>query len=152
MKIKYTLLISFVLLAQAVAACGTATPIAPVSEPTAAPPVPTATPEPVDPAAIAQEFYKATNAGNLDAAMALVAEDVQCRGGCYITGKQSFQTWIQGSINRGGRVEISDLKVEGDKVTYNWEAFSEDGFFQARGVETLQIKDGLIVLMESIAQ
>jgi hypothetical protein len=55
-------------------------------------------------------------------------------------------------IARGGNVEISDLKVEGDRVTYNWEAYSEDGFFQARGVETLQIKDGLIVLVESVSQ
>jgi ketosteroid isomerase-like protein len=109
----------------------------------------------VDPAAIAQEFYKATNAGDLEAAMALVAEDVKCRGSCYLNGKESFRSFIQGSINiggGGGRVELSDLNVDGDKVTYTWEAFSKDGFFQARGVETLQIQDGLIVLMETIAQ
>jgi hypothetical protein len=151
MKTKYMLLILFVILAQALAACGTATPAAPASEPTAAPPVPTATPEPIDPAAIAHEFYKATNAGDLEAAMALVAEDVKCRGGCYLTGKESFRSYIQGSINiggGGGRVELSDLKVEGNKVTYRWEAYNKDGSFVASGVETLQIKDGKIILVE----
>lgn len=82
----------------------------------------------------------------------LVASDIQCRGNCYLNSKQSFQSFIQGSINVGGRVDISDLTVEGDKVTYNWTAYSDAGFFQARGVETLQIKDGKIILMQSEAQ
>jgi DNA-binding beta-propeller fold protein YncE len=105
-----------------------------------------------DPATIAQNYLKAIEDGDLEAAMALVADDVKCRGDLYITGKQSFQYLVQADINDGGRAEISNLKVEGDKVTYNWEAYSEAGFFQARGRETLQIKDGLIVYCESEAQ
>jgi ketosteroid isomerase-like protein len=110
--------------------------------------------EPVDPAAIAQEFYRAANAGDLEAAMVLVAEDVKCRGGCYLTGKESFRSYIQGSINlsAGGRVELSDLQVEGDKVTYRWEAFNKDGNFVASGVEVLQIQNGKIILMEILPQ
>jgi hypothetical protein len=148
---KHILFILFVILAPLLVACGTAAPAAPVSEPTTAPSVPTSTPEPVDPAAIAQEFYRATNAGDLEAAMALLAENVKCRGGCYITGKEAFRSYIQGSINIGGggsRVELSDLQVEGDKVTYRWEAYNKDGNFVASGVETLQVKDGQIILME----
>ena len=154
MNTKDTLFILCVILAQALAACGTTAPTAPASEPTAAPPVPTATPEPVDPAAIAQEFYKATNAGDLEAAMALVAEDVKCRGGCYLTGKEAFRSYILGSINlgNGGQVELSDLQVEGDKVTYRWEAYNKDGSFVASGVEALQIQDGKIILMEILPQ
>ena len=110
-----------------------------------------ATPAAADPTAIAQEFYKATNAGDIEAAMALVAEDVKCRGGCYLTGKEAFRSFIQGSINlgRGGHVELSDLQVEGDKVTYYWKAYNKDGNLSASGVEALQIRDGLIILMET---
>jgi|GEM_PF-1724151 len=156
MNTKRMLFILFVTLcvAHVLAACGTpATPAVATLVPTKTPPpAPTATPEPADPAAIAQDFYKAVNEGNLDAAMALVAEDIKCRGGCYLTGKDRFRFYLQGSINVGGRTEISDLKVEGDQVTYTWEAYSDAGFFQARGVETLQIEDGLIILIESVAQ
>ena len=107
---------------------------------------------PADLAAIAQDFYKAVNEGDIEAAMALVAENAQCRGNCYLNGKGSFQSFIQGGINAGGKVEISDLKVEEDKITYNWTAYSDAGFFQARGVETLQIKDGKIIFMQSEIQ
>jgi DNA-binding beta-propeller fold protein YncE len=106
---------------------------------------------PTDPAAIAQTFYQAINEGNLDSAMALVADNVQCRGECYLNGIQSFRFYIEGSMKQGGRTDIDNLVVEGDKVTYDWAYYSEAGFFQASGVETLQIQDGKIVLMESTA-
>jgi hypothetical protein len=134
-------------------ACGApATPSAVSSEPTTAPPAPSVTLEPVDPAAIAQSFNKAVNDGDIEAAMALVAEDIKCRGAVYLTGKQSYRSVIQADINSGARTEISDLKIEGDKVTYNWEGYSEAGFFLARGTETLQIKDGLIICCEVVVQ
>jgi hypothetical protein len=149
MNTKYILFILFIILAQALAACGTATTLAiPTLVPTTAPLVPTATLEPVDPAAIAQSFYQAYNSGDLEALMALVAEDVKCRGGCYITGKDRFQFYIQTDLNKGFQAEISDLNVEGDKVTYRVDIYSSAGFLQISGVETLHIKDGLIVLIE----
>lgn len=157
MNTKYKLFILFVALcvAQVLVACGTPATAVPVSEPTLAPPVPTAMPEQVDPAAIAQDFYKAVNAGDIETAMALVAEDVKCRVGCYITGKEAFRSFIQGSINiggGGGRVDISDLQVEGEKVTYRWKAYNQDGIFVASGAESLQVKDGHIILMEILSQ
>src|SRR5678816_3654091 len=157
MSTKNTLFVLFLTLcvAQVLAACGSQTapaaiPSEPASVSTAAP-APTATPEPVDPAAIAQSFYQAYNAGDIEAAMALVAEDMKCRGGCYLTGKERFRFYIQGDINQGLQVEISDLKVEGDKVTYQVEVYSQAGAFQIRGMETLQIQDGLIILLEGSA-
>jgi hypothetical protein len=71
---------------------------------------------------------------------------------CHLDGKGSFQSFIQGGMNAGGRLDISELTIEGDKVTYNWTAYSDAGFFQARGMETLQIKDGKIIFMQSEAQ
>ena len=129
MKIKNMLFILFIVLAQALAACGASTP--------------------TDPAAIAQNFYKVVNEGDIDAAMALVSDDVQCRGACYLNGIESFRAYIQGGINANGKTEISDLKVEGDTVTYHWIAYTKEGFIDAQGEETLNIKDGKIILMQS---
>jgi DNA-binding beta-propeller fold protein YncE len=163
MNTKRMLFILFITLcvAQALAACGTAVPTAPASEPTTALPVSTAeslvaaTAEPAiivkmtDPAAVARDFYKALNAGNIETAMALVSEDVKCRGACYLNGKTSFRSFMQGGINMGGRVELNDLQVDGDKVSYNWTAYNTDDVPVALGTESLQIQNGLIILMET---
>ena len=139
------------------AACASAAPVAPPPEPTIAPTTmptlaPTATPEPVDLTMLTQNFYQALNDGDLDAAMELVAMDVQCRGECYFTGKDLFRAFMQAATSRGDQFELSDLKEEGNTVSYNWKAYSKAGFFQAAGTENLQFRDGLIVLMESVAQ
>ncbi|MCI0553315.1 MAG: nuclear transport factor 2 family protein [Anaerolineae bacterium] len=147
MNTKSILFILFVIVAQALAACGTAAPVA--EQPTIAPPpAPTATPIPADPAAIAQSFWLAVNEGDIEAAMVLVAEDVKCRGTCYLTGKESFRSLIQGTINSGARTEISDLKVERDMVTYNWTFYNVNGAVTAGGTDAMQIKDGKIILIE----
>jgi hypothetical protein len=125
----------FVILTQILAACGTA-----------------ATPEPADPAVMAQEFYKALNGGNLEEAMALVSDDIKQQGDLPITDKESFQSLLQTMIDSGERTEISNLKVEGDQATYDWELYSKDGVLVVRGVETLHVKDGLIVLFETHAR
>ena len=138
-------------------ACAGATPVAPPPEPTIAPTTlptlaPTAIPEPANLTTLTQNFYQALNDGDLDTAMELVAADVQCRGECYFTGKDLFRAFMQSATDRGDQFELSDLKAEGDKVSYNWKAYSKAGFFQAAGTESLQFRDGLIVLMESVAQ
>lgn len=135
MKTKYYLFVSFVILAQVLAACGTA-----------------ATPEPVDPAAMAQEFYKALNDGDIEAAMALVSDNIKQQGDMPIADKESFRSLLQGMIDSGERTEISNLKIEGDQVTYDWELYSKDGVLLVRGVETLQVKNGLIILFETHAR
>ena len=98
---------------------------------------------------IAQKHYEAINSGNLEAAMALVAEDVKCRGTCYLNGKESYQSLVQAFINIGGRTELSDLIVDGDKVTYNWTGYNQNGAVAAGGTEFMQIRDGRIILIES---
>ncbi len=98
---------------------------------------------------IAQKHYEAINTGDLEAAIALVAEDVKCRGTCYLTGKQSYQFFIQGVIQGGLRTEISDFIVDGDKVTYNWIGYNGNGAVSAGGTEFMQIQDGKILLIES---
>src|SRR4030095_9054004 len=94
MNTKRILFILFVILAQVLAACGTAaTPVAPASESTLAPTsasVPTATPEPADPAEIVQGFWAAMEAGDVESAMTFLAEDAKCRGACYFSSPESF--------------------------------------------------------------
>jgi hypothetical protein len=55
-------------------------------------------------------------------------------------------------IANGERQEISNLKVEGEKATYDWDLYSKDGVLVVSGVETLLVKDGLIVLFETHAR
>jgi hypothetical protein len=131
MNAKHTFIILFLTLCvgQLLAACGAAAP--------------------ADPAAIAQNFYAALNEGDVDTAMTFVSEDVQCRGACYLNGIESFRAYIQGGVNANGKTEISDLKVEGDTVAYHWIAYTKEGFLDAQGEETLNIKDGKIILMDT---
>jgi len=104
-----------------------------------------------DPATMAQAFYQAFNEGNIESLMALVADSIQCRGDCYINGTQSFRAFIQTGINHGDKTEITNLNVDGDQVTYDWATYSKEGFFQARGVETMTVQDSKIIVLESIA-
>jgi hypothetical protein len=113
---------------------------------------PTATPQAADPAAMAQEFYMALNAGDIEAAMALVSDDVQQQGDFPVPNKGAFRSLLETMIANGERQEISNLKVEGEKATYDWDLYSKDGVLVVSGVETLLVKDGLIVLFETHAR
>ena len=145
-KIKYLFL--FVLLVSILAACG-----APAPAPTAVPVVvSTSTPVPalVDPAEIAQGFWDEMNSQNIDAAMAFVADDVQCRGGCYFTGKDLFNSFMLSTM-KYGKVEISELKVISDNtVTYTWKIFNATGSLSASGSDQkFQVdQDGKIALIQ----
>jgi ketosteroid isomerase-like protein len=101
-----------------------------------------------EPIWIAQEFYRAYNEGDLESLMASVAEDIKVRGGAYLTGKDRFRFNMQADLKQGFQAEISDLKVEGDRVTYNVTVYNNAGSVLITGMETLQIKDGLIILIE----
>ena len=152
MNTKYILFILFVILAQALAAC--ATPAAPVVEPTSAPAptsAPTATPEPADPAEVVQGFWSAMKTGDVDAAMTFVAEDAKCKGSCYFSGKQAFQSYLLGMQKSGDTTEIGELKVEGDTVTYNYKVF-RDGFVKEDNAEgeSMQVQAGKIILWNNL--
>lgn len=100
------------------------------------------------PEEIVQGFYQAMNDGDLETAMTFIADGIECRGHCYITGKDSFQTFIQGNIDHNDQFEISDLKVTGDKVTFNYIIRRGDSVL-ARGVDSvMQVQDGQIIYFE----
>lgn len=134
------------------AACGSVTTEAvstpePVLVETSAP---TATPERVDPAAVVQGFWDAMEAGDIDLAMTFLAEDIKCRGSCYMTGQASVQPYLEGLISSEQVTEISDLVVEGDKVTYTFKVIRSGQQSQHFKGEVMYVQDGKIVLWENI--
>lgn len=142
MNIKHMLLILFVIAVLALSACGSpAAPATVVPIPTLEP---TPTPEPMDAGEIVQGFWDAINAQKLDEAMVFVADDVTCRGACYLSGKDSLQSFLQGTINSGITVEISDLLVDGEKVTYTFRYY-KNGVIQMGGNDSMQVQDGKII-------
>jgi ketosteroid isomerase-like protein len=102
----------------------------------------------VTPDKIVQGFYQALNDGDVESALTFIADDIECRGHCYITGKDSFQAFIQGNIDHHDRFEISDLKVDGNTVTFNYIIHRENTVL-ARGVDSvMRVQDGKIIYFE----
>ncbi len=117
-------------------------------------PTPTATPavaRTADPAAVVQAFWDALNAEDLQSALDLVSADFKCRGSCYFGGKESLRNYLQGNLGTGLTHAISDLRVEGETVTYSWTQLRNGLLTEGgQGEESMQVKDGLIVLWENL--
>ena len=103
------------------------------------------------PAAIVQARYDALNAGNVDAAAAVLAEDVvfvsspnSLGRGATLRGKSEVRANMQREATSGAKVETYNFQVNGDTVTY-----SIRGFVAGRLVNTVNlkaaVKDGKIV-------
>ena len=127
---KYLFL--FVLLASILTACGA--------------PAPTAS----DPLTIAQGFWDAFNAKNIDAAMAFVADDIVTDGlPSHFTNKADFSTFMFSTVGNGDIFEVTDLKVASeDTVTYNVKVVLRGNTEAFSGLGKLQVKDGKIIYME----
>ena len=104
----------------------------------------------LSPEEVVQGFWDAVNNQDFATAMSLVSDDIICRGTVYMTGKVSFQTYIESSHKGTGRtLEISNLVVEGNTVTYDWRGY-DDGFFQLGGTgESMTVENGVIVLFQA---
>ena len=99
---------------------------------------------------IVQQYYALINAGDLENSMSFVADDVKCRGACYLTGKAAYQAYVQGFIYGGGRKELSNFTADGNTVTYLYAFYHKDGRdVVISGTEFMQFKDGKIILIES---
>lgn len=104
----------------------------------------------LSPEEVVQGFWDAVNTQDFATAMSLVSDDIICRGTVYMTGKVSFQSYIESAHKGTGRtLEISNLVVEGDTVTYDWRGY-DDGFFQLGGTgESMTVENGVIVLFQA---
>ena len=140
MKFKHLYFVICTILTQGLIAC--------VNTSTSTPVIATTDPEIVSPDEIVQDFYQAMNDGDIETAISLAADDIECRGHCHITGKDSFQTFIQGNIDHNDQFEISQLRVDGNKVIFNYIIYRANSVL-ARGIDSvMQIRDGKIIYFE----
>jgi ketosteroid isomerase-like protein len=95
---SFTIAIIFMLVTVVASACGSTQPS-------------------TDPASVIQAFFEALNAGDLDGAMALVAEDAVFILHDVYTEKAQVRDHYQGEIDRNAHYELSDIQVAGDVVT-----------------------------------
>ena len=100
-----------------------------------------------DPAAVVRAFNEAWDAHDLDATIALVADDCvfeSARPGAHgprVVGREALRAAWGPSFARGGApFEIEDTIVAGDRVVQLW-AFT-DGDRVVRGVDVLRVRDG----------
>ena len=101
-----------------------------------------------EPVAIVEGFFDAYNSGDLDAAMAFVDAGIQCRGHCYLDGAEAFRSFIGPGAEAGDQITVTDLRVDGNAVTFNYEIVS-GGIVTARGVDAvMRVENGLIVYYE----
>lgn len=142
--------ILLVLLVGLISGCTTPAPtVTPVPGPTLPPPTPTIAESQADPAEVVQGFWEAMDAQDIDAAMTFIADDVQLRGRGYMNGKEALLSFIQGRLQTGYVVEIQDLKVDGDTVSYLVDYYSKEGIAYDQDVpETMRIQDGKIIYWE----
>jgi ketosteroid isomerase-like protein len=129
-KIKYLFL--FVLLISILAACGAPAPSV------------------ADPVTIAQGFWDAINAKNVDAAMAFVADDIVTTGFPeHYTNKADFRDFWLYSVDNGDINEITDLKLTSEgTVTYHIKVYLRGNTELVNTIGKLQVKDGKILYME----
>lgn len=104
-----------------------------------------------DPAEVVQGFWEAMNARDLEGALTFMAEDVQCRGACYLNSKEAVQSLIQGMFKLVlvAEVKIHDLQVEGDTVNYLIDWYRNDGGQKASNIkEVMRVQNGRIIYWE----
>jgi ketosteroid isomerase-like protein len=106
-----------------------------------------------DPAAVIEAYLAAVNAGDLEAILALYADDAVhiflptadgSAGVCL--GKAQFTMWYEQSLANGDRVELEDstLAVDGNQATCLTQISSEP--WRKLGLETLEAKADLVVI------
>ena len=139
-------ILSFIILAQVLSACGSLLP----SVPPTVTPLPTPTLDPMESAKIVQAFWDALEAGDVETAMAYVDDKAVCAGRCYFTGKTAFHYFLLGYLQAGHVTKISNVKNVGSIVTYSWEVYRK-GYFVERGDgdEVMHVENGKIVYWES---
>lgn len=73
-----------------------------------------------DPVSVVKAYYDAENADDLDAVMALIADDAvftfPLEG--QHTGTDEIREWEQYAMQKGGEFELSNIQVAGDTVTF----------------------------------
>lgn len=107
----------------------TPTPVPPSPAPTRAPtdtpaPAPTPTRDPAVQVVVA--WHTAWNAKDIEAFMALLADDAVLDRGPYgvITGKENIRPLVIEEMKEGLKARVGQFKVEGNQVFYHYEVFA----------------------------
>ena len=103
-----------------------------------------------DPVAIVNSWVEALNAGDVDAALSYLGDDVQITPspGTTYTGKEEIRGWYETLVAGSSVNTLSDCRVDGENVTCHT-VFADDGL-QAAGVDSIEgelvlvVRDGKI--------
>jgi hypothetical protein len=103
-----------------------------------------------DPEALARAVYEAMNAGDVEVALALFADDAVLDLGAFgkFSGKEELRAAFENEVALNASWEASDFRVEGNTVTFKSRYTSD--MMQALGVtleaiEVITIEDGKII-------
>ena len=103
------------------------------------------------PAAVVQARYDALNAGKVDAAVALFADDAvmvtspgSLARGATLKGKSEIRANMQREADSGAKVETYDLQVSGDTVTYGVRGYVGGRLVNNASLKAV-VRDGKIV-------
>lgn len=80
-----------------------------------------------DPLKVMEAYDLALNAGNVEGALALFADDaVLTTQQGQLVGKEQIRTWLERVVAQNSRVEPVNRQVNGDKVTWQSNFFRKD--------------------------
>lgn len=86
-------------------------------------------PQEQDPVSVVQAFYEAASAEDVDAFVALVADDAEIEWGRegLVTGKESIRSHAEALFsNFDFTFVLSDFQVDGNRVTFNHQMILDD--------------------------
>ena len=101
-----------------------------------------------EPVAVIEAFFEALNEGDLDTAMSFVADDARFVTIAAYVGKADIRDFYQESLDLGFHSELSDLRADGDKVSWADKTTIGGGVFEFQGEAVVQ--DGLIVSLTGL--
>ena len=96
-----------------------------------------------EPVAVIEAFEEALNDGDLDQAMSFVADDARFILASLHTGKAEIRDAYQGTLDLGYHSELSDLRADGDKVS--WEMRVTIGEIVFSDLYEAVVQEGMIV-------
>ena len=96
-----------------------------------------------EPVSVIEAFYEALNDGDLDAAMSFVGDDAKFIIDTLYTGKTEIRDRLQEELDLGRHSELTDLREDGDKVSFVDKQTLGGATYEAQ-VEAV-VQEGLIV-------
>jgi len=96
-----------------------------------------------EPVAVIEAFFEALNDGDLDTAMSFVADDASFILFAVYPGKAEIRDYYRESLDLGFHAELSDLRADGDKVSWAGRVTIGGGTFES--VYEAVVQEGMIV-------